>query len=114
MLVLDTLSKILNLLKEQKKTQKQLTDYLGVGKTVFTGWKSGVNNSYLKHIGKIAEFLNVSTDYLLGSDQPADQDASLRFALFGGDAEYISDDAFEEVRRFAKYVAEKEKEKKGE
>lgn len=60
-----TLDKIKALLKEQNKTQKQLMDYLGLGKTAFTGWNSGANTSYNKHIGKIAEFLNVSTDYLL-------------------------------------------------
>ena len=41
-------------------------DYLGLGKTAFTGWKNGANMSYRKHIDKIAEFLGVSTDYLLG------------------------------------------------
>ena len=65
MYILATLDKIKALLKEQNKTQKQLMDYLGLGKTAFTGWNSGANTSYNKHIGKIAEFLNVSTDYLL-------------------------------------------------
>ena len=46
-------------------------EYLGLGKTAFTGWKSGKNTSYNKHIGKIAEFFGVSTDYLLGrTDEP--------------------------------------------
>lgn len=61
-----TLDKIQSLLKEQHKTQKNLTDFLGLKKTTFTSWKSGKNTSYTKHIGKIAEFLDVSTDYLLG------------------------------------------------
>lgn len=61
-----TFNKIQTLLKEQHKTQKQLMEYLGLGKTAFTGWKNGANTSYLKHIGKIAEFFGVSTDYLLG------------------------------------------------
>ena len=61
-----TLDRILLLLKEQRKTQKQLMDFLGLGKTAFTGWKNGDNFSYKKHIDRIAEFFNVSTDYLLG------------------------------------------------
>ncbi len=61
-----TIDKILKLLKEQNKKQKDLTDYLNVSKGVFTDWKSGKNVSYTKHIPKIAEFLGVSTDYLLG------------------------------------------------
>ena len=62
-----TLDKIQLLLKEQHKTQKDLTDFLCLRKTAFTSWKSGKNTSYTKHIGKIAEFFNVSADYLLGS-----------------------------------------------
>lgn len=61
-----TLDKILELLKEQNKKQIDLTNYLGIGKNVFTGWKSCKNKSYIKHIGKIAEFFDVSADYLLG------------------------------------------------
>lgn len=62
-----TLDKIQLLLKEQHKTQKNLTDFLGLKKTTFTSWKSGKNTSYTKHIGKIAEFFDVSADYLLGN-----------------------------------------------
>ena len=63
-----TIDKILYLLDAQNKKQKDLTDFLNISKGVFTDWKSGKNTSYLKHIGKIAEFFNVSTDYLLGKE----------------------------------------------
>ena len=66
MCVLDRIS---NLLKEQHKKQKDLTDYLGISKNIFTNWNSGASKSYLKYIDKIAEFLNVSTDYLLGKTE---------------------------------------------
>jgi len=66
---LDTLNKISQLLSIQNKTQKDLTDYLGIQKTAYTQWKLGKNNSYTKHISKIAEYLDVSTDYLLGNEQ---------------------------------------------
>ena len=32
------------------------------------GWKRGRNKSYIKHIQKIADYFNVSTDYLLCMD----------------------------------------------
>ncbi len=63
---LDTLSKISNLLKQKGKTQKDLTDFLGLVKNAFTDWKSGKSKSYIAHISKIAEYLEVSSDYLLG------------------------------------------------
>ena len=64
-----TLDKISFLLKQKHKTQKDLTDFLGLSKNTFTNWKSGDNESYRKYIDKIAEFFGVSTDYLLGVDE---------------------------------------------
>lgn len=66
---METLNKIIELLKQKNKTQKDLTDYLGLSKYIFSDWKSAKSNSYLKYISKIAEFLNVSADYLLGTEQ---------------------------------------------
>ena len=63
--ILRTLDKILHLLESRNIKQKDLTDYLGISKNVFTDWKAGKNTSYKKHIVKIAEFFGVSTDYLL-------------------------------------------------
>ena len=64
-----TLDKIIMLLKAQNKKQIDLCNYIGVKKNAFTAWKSGVNRSYLKYIAEIAEFFNVSTDYLLGKTE---------------------------------------------
>lgn len=63
------IQKIIDLLEKQGKTQKNLTDYLGITQNAFTDWKSGRIKSYLKHLAKIAEFFNVSVDYLLGKEQ---------------------------------------------
>lgn len=65
---MDTIDKIIELLKIQHKTQKDLTDYLGLDKAMFTQWKSRRTESYLKHIIKIAEFLGVSVGELIGSE----------------------------------------------
>lgn len=59
---------IIKLLKEQNKTQKNLTDYLGITQNAFTDWKSGRIKSYNKHLPKIAEFFDVTVDYLLGKE----------------------------------------------
>jgi len=66
---LDTLNKIIEKLKQCGKTQKNLTDFLGLEKGIFSAWKAGRSNSYLKYISQISEFLEVSTDYLLGNEQ---------------------------------------------
>ena len=69
---MNTLDKIIHLLKEQNKKQIDLCEHIGVKKNAFTSWKAGVNHSYKKHIDKIAEFLGVSTDYLLGVEYTYD------------------------------------------
>lgn len=63
----EILERILLLLKEQHKTQKELAEYLGMTKSAFSGWKSRSNTSYKKYIGQIAIFFDVSVDYLLGN-----------------------------------------------
>ncbi len=65
---MNTLDKITQLLKEQKKNQSDLCMHLGLKKNTYTNWKSGANSSYKKYLPQIAEFFNVSVDYLLGND----------------------------------------------
>ena len=67
---MDILNRIISLLEIQHKTQKDLTDYLGVQNTTFTKWKAGDNTSYMKYLPKIATFLSVSADYLITGEPP--------------------------------------------
>ena len=64
---MDILTKILELLKENNKKQKDLCDYLDISSNVFTNWKSGLNSSYNRYLPQIAEYFNVSVDYLVGN-----------------------------------------------
>lgn len=66
---MEVLNNISILLKEQDKKQIELTDHLGLSKNVFTEWKAGRANSYMKYLPQIADFFNVSVDYLLGREQ---------------------------------------------
>lgn len=64
---------------------------------------------------KIAEYFNVSVDYLLGNKEKetpaANSDETLMFALYGGDNKDITPGMLEDVRKFAQFIREKEKEK---
>ena len=66
------LDKISALLKEQGKTQKMLCEALGLNQQAYTNWKGGSNDSYMKYLPRIAEYLGVSIDYLLGTPTPAE------------------------------------------
>lgn len=63
---MDTLHRITQELIKRNKTQKDLTDFLGVHKNTYSAWNAGRNKSYNKYIYQIADFLGVSVDYLRG------------------------------------------------
>lgn len=61
--ILDILDRILALLGNRE--QRELTDYLGLKSVAFSDWKSGKSKSYRKYLIEIAEYFNVSIDYLV-------------------------------------------------
>lgn len=91
----------------------------------------GFSNGYLnpKKMSKIpydraiviAEYLGVSADLILTGEEnkkaPAEDgkravsDDEIKFALFGGDGE-ITDEMYDEVKRFAAYIKQREAGKK--
>lgn len=60
------LDNIVACLNYKKIEQKDLCEYLGFSSQMFTNWKNKSSNSYLKRLTKIAEFLDISVDHLLG------------------------------------------------
>ena len=78
---MDTLDRISDILVKQGKKQKDLTAFLGVKESAYSEWRKGKSLSYKsKYINRIAEYLNVTPDYLLGkSDSPeADTDETMK------------------------------------
>ena len=74
-----TLERILDLLHQQKKTEKELITYLGLANGSATKWKKRNGKSYFKHIKKIATFLGVSTDYLIhGTDVVTNENLTIQ------------------------------------
>ena len=66
-----TMERISRALADKKISQKQFMADLGLATATFTEWKAGRLKSYKKHIDRIADYLDVSTEYLLGrSDDP--------------------------------------------
>ena len=65
---MNTVDKILFLLRERGIEQKQFASDIGVSQQAVSEWKSGKTQSYRKHIDKIAEYFHVSADYLLSEE----------------------------------------------
>lgn len=100
---MEVLNNIIQLLKKNKKRQVDLTDYLGLSKNAFTNWKSGDNTSYKKHLPKIAEFLNVSVDFLLGRETPTSEH-DFTYALYDEITHDLSQEQIEQIKKFADFL----------
>jgi transcriptional regulator with XRE-family HTH domain len=89
---------------------------LGYGNGTVSGWTKAKKKAPYDRVEAIAKHLGVPTVALTGEPVPANDerntvtDADLKFALFGGDGE-ITDAMFEEVKRFAAFVKQREQEK---
>ncbi len=84
-------------------SQKEVADNIGVAKSTYSLYESGNREPNVQTIKKIADFLGISADELLGlSDQP-----TTLAAHFDGN-EYTEDE-LEEIKNFAAFVKGKRK-----
>ncbi len=52
--------------KEQRRTSKELSEYLAVSQRAYLYYESATNYPDVAGLIKLADFFSVSTDYLLG------------------------------------------------
>jgi transcriptional regulator with XRE-family HTH domain len=106
---METVNIIMGLLKSSGVSQKKFAGDLGLSEHRVSEWKRGKSSSYNSYLPQIAEYFNVTTDYLLGKEPPTDtivvSDKQLKFALFG-DVD-IDDEVLEDVKAIAKLHAER-------
>ena len=115
------IKRIKELRAEKGITQSQLADYLQIVQGTLSFWERGTHQPDFTSLTKISEYFNVSVDYLLGNTDIREKkdtygevsDNDIKFAFFGGEDE-ISDEAFEEVKAFAEFVKQREKQKQAE
>lgn len=68
----DTLERIVKCIGPKHGAKKQLAEYLGIHPNVITNWLNGRNRSYRHYLDEIAQYFNVSVDYLL-TGEPSEQ-----------------------------------------
>lgn len=109
-----------DLCKKKGVSCKRAAEDIGLSNSITTKWKKTGATPGGDTLNRIANYFDVSTDYLLGKETekaPAESgkrsvsDDDIKFALFGGDGE-ITDAMYEEVRNFASYVKHREAKKK--
>ena len=89
------------LMEEKKVTQKALADAIGVSQGNISDWKSGRSSPSSDVLAKIAQFLNVPMDYILGNDDNSAED-TVKAYLFG--TTNVDDDIFNQVKQYAKFI----------
>lgn len=63
---MDTLNRIIDLMKLKNCDNQMLASALGLNRQVVTDWKAGRSKSYMKYLPQIADYFGVTVDYLLG------------------------------------------------
>ena len=56
--------RMVGLIREQGRKEKDLTDYLGLSPGAMSKWKYDGSFVYIKHIDRICEFLDTTPNYL--------------------------------------------------
>ncbi len=104
---------------EKGMTQDELARAVGYkSRSTIAKIESGERDVSQSMVIKFAKALNTTTAVLMGNDNddnkavqsPAPSDDDIKFALFDG-SEGVTDEMYDEVKRFAKYIKE-QKEKK--
>ena len=100
-------------LRENKKlSQKQLAADLHISQSTVGMWESGKREPNFEMLTKLADYFNVSTDYLIGnSDTPTpksldEQLEGVEFALFG-EVKDLTDDQKRDILNYVKFVKSK-------
>lgn len=111
--------RLVSLRKELDLTQEQFAKKIGFSRTAVSAWEIGRNEPSNADTIKLADFFNVSTDYLLGKTDirnPGKQiDDVLNEAMIGmskEEYENLTETQKKQIRDFALFVRSQNEEKK--
>lgn len=96
--------KIRELRKERRISQAEFGKIIGVSQTTVTAWETGRAEPASSYVAKLADYFNVTTDYLLGREvkQPANNSRNEKADLV---AAHIDDDVSEsEMKQITDFI----------
>lgn len=108
------LDKKLRMLRNEKHlTQVELAKILNIGNKTISDYERGISSPDIDTINLLADFFNVSTDYLLGlsdirNPKKAIEPKNIQFALHGLEKE-LTDEDKETIMNLAKALVTKNK-----
>ena len=100
--------KIRNARKALGLTQRQLAERLGVANTSVSNWEKDLSRPDADMVQKLCDILGLQPNEFYGApSRNTVSDEDIKFALFGGDGE-ITDAMYDEVKRFAAFLKQRE------
>lgn len=104
---MDTYRKIKELCKERGINITYLCNECEIPRSTLSDYSCGRTKSLsFETISKISDYFGVSIDYLTGREAQSDEETA-KVALFGGGT-VVTDEMWNEVKRFADYIKERE------
>lgn len=68
---MDYIKRMRDLREDNDKTQQEIAEILNTSQTMYARYERGANELPIHHLLALADYYNVSTDYLLGrTDNP--------------------------------------------
>lgn len=99
-------------------TQTAVANKIGISRQTYNNYELGKRQADYETLLKIAEILETSVDQIITKDdpdlsetKPVITDDDIKFALWGG-AKDVTDEMYEEVKRYAEMVKMREDNKK--
>jgi len=113
-----TIDRIFELIHKKNETANTVAKALDFGNSQFTSWKNGVAKPSADALAKLADYFEVSVDYLLGrTDDPSPypnqnlnipQDiANVQFAFYEGDKDELTQEDIDDIAKYVRYMREK-------
>ena len=104
-------------LKKRNISKEQFYKESGISSATMSQWRNRIYSPSSAAIKKIEEYLGITFTIEQKEKAPTEDgersvsDDDIKFALFGGDGE-ITDEMYDEVKRFAAYIKQREADKK--
>jgi transcriptional regulator with XRE-family HTH domain len=92
-----------------KSSQKQLAEILGVSPQLIWKWETDKASPSPDMLKKIADYFNVSSDYLIGTNISLNDKLSVEIQALIAETSDLSPEGIEEIRKYAQLVKLKEK-----
>ena len=108
---MSTCERIFDLLKEKNIKQSVFARYMGLTRQLIFKWKKGESVSYYKYLNDIADYLDVSPDYLLGRSDDKNSNykkintKEVQFAL--KDPDQFDEQTYEDIQKYVGYINKK-------